>query len=94
MKFKGFLIINFFILCLLAIGAGYNQKRKEVIPAEHTYIFSPDELKIILKDHLIKLGTNIPNGILQIKGLEIHYNFEHKGNLQLIIKEHKNYGKK
>jgi len=78
------------ILSLMVLGAGYDSKPKKVIPAEHVWVFSTKELEKILKKHLESLGTNVPDGHIEIKGLEQHHVFEYKGSLVFHVKEKSN----
>jgi len=65
----------------------YYQKPKIVIPAEHLWIFSESDLQVILVNYLKSIGTNVPNGIIKIKGLESHYDYSSNPRLELFVAE-------
>lgn len=79
----GVLIIPVALLC----AQNYYNRPSQSIPAQHAWIFNKQELEKILVQYLKNLGTNVPNGKIELNGLENHYDWGNNQRIELIVRE-------
>lgn len=81
----------FLILILFAITNSYSQqyynKPSKTIPAGHLWVFNEKEISQILVQYLKSQGTNVPDGKINIEGLESHYDWVNNERIELIVIE-------
>lgn len=86
MKFLKYLFV-FILFVGIANSQEFFKQSKKIIPAKYAWVFKEEDLSKILIEYLKSHGTNVPDGEIEISGLESHYNYGSNKRLELIIEE-------